>query len=442
VIENLPKIRRNLALAVIAALVIWFSWTVRTVLNPVVLGYIFASTLHPGVQRLEKRGWSRRAAVNLIFASFSVVLLSVCLGLYVQGRMMARDVFETNVDLPGSIEKSFDNFVEDHKSMFSMLLPEEERLLEGGSGATTATGGDASVSSSDPSDPSDSSPASAAPVAGQEGSDPHYLNDLLRTGWQALSGEQAGAGKMALRGAGSAWKLVHDWFGSVLGFLSLILLLPIYTWFLLFQLETIRAFFRRYLPVHERERVSHVAGEIGEVLASFFRGRLLICVLKGAVLTIGLWIVGVPYAFLLGMGSGFLSLVPFVGSLLGFLVAFSMGLLPADSEFLGTLIRTGIVFGLGEMIEGYVLVPKILGNSLGLHPVVVMVSVFAGGAALGMFGLLIAIPLTASLVIVTRELVLPALAQFADEDGEDLANDDGNAATPGDGVTEGPSASS
>ncbi len=98
------------------------------------------------------------------------------------------------------------------------------------------------------------------------------------------------------------------------------------------------------------------------------------------------------------------------------------------------------MFGLGEVIEGYVLVPKILGNSLGLHPVVVMVSVFAGGAALGMFGLLIAIPLTASLVIVTRELVLPALAQFADEDGEDLASDEGNAVTPGDGVTEGPSA--
>jgi predicted PurR-regulated permease PerM len=139
------------------------------------------------------------------------------------------------------------------------------------------------------------------------------------------------------------------------------------------------------------------------------------------------------------MGSGFLSLVPFVGSFLGFLVAFSMGLLPADSEFLGTLIRTGVVFGLGEMVEGYVLVPKILGNSLGLHPVVVMVSVFAGGAALGMFGLLIAIPLTASLVIVTRELVLPALAQFADEDGDDLPRD-AVVASPGDGAEKNPPA--
>jgi predicted PurR-regulated permease PerM len=115
------------------------------------------------------------------------------------------------------------------------------------------------------------------------------------------------------------------------------------------------------------------------------------------------------------MGGGFLSLVPFVGPLLGFGAAFLIGLV--DHEILSALLRTGLVFGLAEVVEGYVLVPKVLGDSLGLHPVVVLVSVMVGGAALGMFGLLLALPLTAAIVIIARELVLPALKDWAENRG-------------------------
>jgi predicted PurR-regulated permease PerM len=77
--------------------------------------------------------------------------------------------------------------------------------------------------------------------------------------------------------------------------------------------------------------------------------------------------------------------------------------------------RTALVFGLAESFEGYYLTPKILGESLGLHPVVVLVSIFAGGAAFGMFGILLALPVTAALVILFRVFVMPALARMADE---------------------------
>jgi predicted PurR-regulated permease PerM len=98
----------------------------------------------------------------------------------------------------------------------------------------------------------------------------------------------------------------------------------------------------------------------------------------------------------------------------GFLGASLIGIV--EHGVLGSLVRTGIVFGLGELLEGYVLIPKVLGDSLGLHPLVVLFAILAGGAALGMFGILIALPLTASLVILAREFLLPALQQFADED--------------------------
>ena len=234
--------------------------------------------------------------------------------------------------------------------------------------------------------------------------------------WRQLSGEQqAKAGKVAVSGAGEALQLLQIWFGSLLAVVTVLVLLPIYTYFLLFELERIHRFVRRYLPIRERERLTRIGHQVGEVLSNFFRGRLLVCFLKGALLSFGLVIVGVPYALLLGMISGFLALVPFVGPFLGFVLTILVGLIDPGVGFLSLLLRTGLVFGVGEVVEGYVLVPKILGDSLGLHPVVVLVSVFVGGAALGMFGFLIALPLTAAAVILVREFVLPALADFADE---------------------------
>jgi predicted PurR-regulated permease PerM len=187
----------------------------------------------------------------------------------------------------------------------------------------------------------------------------------------------------------------------------------------LFELGRVHGFVRRYVPRRERARVTRVGAQIGEVIATFFRGRLLVCLLKGAVLVVGLALAGFDYALLLGLAGGFLSLVPFVGPMLTGVVAFLIGL--GDHGFVYTLVATVAVFTVAELVEGYVLIPKILGDSLGLHPVVILVSVFAGGAALGMFGFLIAIPLTATLVILAREFVLPVLAQLADDDWEDPA---------------------
>jgi predicted PurR-regulated permease PerM len=157
-----------------------------------------------------------------------------------------------------------------------------------------------------------------------------------------------------------------------------------------------------------------IGGQIGEVLANFFRGRLLVCVAKGTFLTVGLYACGVDYALLLGMGTGFLSLVPFVGSAIGFVMALLVGML--EHSVVESLLRVGIVFALAELFENYVLIPKILGNSLGLHPIIVIFSLMAGAASLGMFGLLVALPLTATLVILGREFLLPTLAELADKD--------------------------
>jgi len=155
--------------------------------------------------------------------------------------------------------------------------------------------------------------------------------------------------------------------------------------------------------------------QIGEVLANFFRGRLLVCLVKGVFLTIGLFVVGVDYALLIGMGTGFLTLIPFIGSAVGLALALLVAMI--EHSVVSSLVRVGIVFTLREALENYVLLPKILGDSLGLHTIVVLFSLMAGAASMGMFGLIIALPLTATIVILGREFVLPVLAQLADDDG-------------------------
>jgi predicted PurR-regulated permease PerM len=411
-LERLTPVRRNFVLAVLGLLLVWFGWTIRSVLNPLILGYLLAYTVHPMVVKLESKGWKRRRAVNLIYVTGFVVISLVILGVAAQMNSLIRSRDAENKSLIRNATDRLDVFTRDHAEWFTFLTPEEEPAAE----ATSTAPGDLPVTSEQVVPPAGDLPEGevAGDVVPAEEEGLGFFA-LMRTLWERIGEEDSGGREVAVRNAGSAWSLARRFFGSIVALFGLIVLLPIYSYFLLFELGRIHGFVRRYLPIRERERFSRIGRQVGEVLANFFRGRLLVCLLKGGFITLGLFVTGVDYALLIGMASGFLSLIPFIGPAFGFLFAASVALLDPAYGVVGALIRTGVVFAIAEALEGYVLIPKILGDSLGLHPVVVLVSVFAGGAALGMFGFLIALPLTAALVILVRELVLPALAAFADE---------------------------
>jgi len=413
VLDRLPRTKRNWGLAIIGALCLWLCWRVREVLNPLLLGYLLAFIVHPAVLRLQRRGWSRRRSVNLIFMGAGLAGAALTLALVVQGANLMRRLADTPIlDQMG---KTGDDVAQAIRSW----LPDDDPEPDGAApepvtqdpAPTAEADGTPAGSGEGPAD--DLAGIASAVVAHQDAS----LLQVMRDLWAQLSEEQAaGASNFALRRAGGLWSSLRHWFGSLFGFGILFVLLPVYTYFLLFELGRIHGFVARYIPVRERSRVKRIGRQIGEVIASFFRGRLIVCFLKGLVLTLGLALVGVDYALLLGMGSGFLSLIPFVGPLGGFLLAFVLAMAAPGASLLPVAGRIAAVFVVAEIFEGYYLVPKILGETLGLHPVVVLVSIFAGGAMLGMFGFLIALPLTAAVVILVRELVLPALADFADED--------------------------
>ncbi|TAJ23355.1 MAG: AI-2E family transporter [Planctomycetota bacterium] len=372
-LERLSPTRRNLALLVLFALVLWFAWTIRAVLNPLLLGYLCAYILHPLVVRLEARGFKRRTAVNLIFLVGFLGCGLLALGLWTQGRSLARDVLQ-NATLADQLKGQF----ESAKTAIDAWLGKISPTLALPDWPTVK----------------------------------HWFDDLVRNFGQdkEQAAKVSGAG---LAAAGSAGTWLIAFFGDVLAFLLLLLLVPIYAYFLLFELKRVNAFVARYLPRSEKVRILRIGDQIGQMLASFFRGRLLVCLIKGVFLALGMWMCGLPYALLFGLGSGFLGLVPFVGAFAGFVGALLVSTI--DGGLVPALWKCGLVFGLAEILEGYVLLPKILGDSLGLHPIIVLFALMAGGVAFGFFGVLIALPLTASVVILVRELVLPALSRMAEE---------------------------
>ena len=379
-LERWPRLWRNLALTLIGVLVLWFAWRVRAALNPLLIGWLFAYMLHPLVLALERRGWSRKLAVNVIFVGFLVSVVLMVGAVFLQGRSLWQDVSRENGAL-SRIEESVTEAITDL----------EARLVEWGV-----------IETPPPVDGEAEEPRAAATL--------RQLFEALRQ-WMSGDGAQEQRGQ-AVAAAGGFLVVARKIGVSVLTFFGYLILVPIYTWFLLFELERIASFIRGYIPVSQRERFSSIGSQITEMLGNFLRGRLLVCLLKGLGLAVLLFIARVPYALVLGLMTGFLSLIPFVGSLIGYAMAFLLGLLEFSPLSAG--IRVAIVASLGEVLENYVFIPKILGDSLGLHPVVVLVCVMIGGVALGFFGFLLALPLAATVIILARELVLPALRDLAE----------------------------
>jgi predicted PurR-regulated permease PerM len=377
-LERLPRARRNLVLFVLGVLAAWFAWIVRTVLNPLLCGYLLAYILLPLVARVERRGHSRRAAVNLIFMTGFVLALLVFVGVAWQLRAFAIDVYANAKDAataaPGEglpLSTTLQNRLDEFTGTLNGWGLEVERWT----------------------------------VPDLEG-----LRELARR-LLAEYGEQAG--RAGLTFAGHSLAFLARLLGGIVSVLALLFLVPLYTYYFLFVIADLHNSVQRYFPRRERARIARVFERIGEVISSFFRGRLAVAFGKGLFLAIGLSLLGMPYGFLFGILSGALSIIPFIGALAGFVLALAVGIL--DHGVIGSAWRAALVFGAGELFEGYVLVPRILGDRLGLHPLVVFFALLSGGAALGMLGLLIALPLTATLVILFQEFVAPALRQFADE---------------------------
>lgn len=188
--------------------------------------------------------------------------------------------------------------------------------------------------------------------------------------------------------------------GALMTAVISLFLIPILTFYILRDWDSIMAHFGALIPDSQRPTVVSLAKETDEMLGAFLRGQLLVMLSLSVIYSIGLSIVGVKYAIAIGVVSGLVSFVPYLGLVFGMVLAGLTVALEPNPVWL--LVGVVVVFTVAQMIEGTFLTPKLVGDRIGLHPVIVIFAVAAGGQLFGFFGILLALPAAAALSVLVR----------------------------------------
>ncbi len=338
-------------IAAIALLLLALCYLLWPVLSMLLAAATFAYLLDPVVDRFEVRGRSREFGIAVIFLLTLAVLL--LLGLVVVP-LVARQLSELSSNL-----NSYILDLATHLEPFRLWF--EERLQV-------------------------TIPLNVVEL-GQE--IPNYIKQLSPKAQETIQGFVRQALSSSI--------------GLVLTVINL-LLLPIFTFYLLRDWDRMMARLSQLLPPRYSQRTMTVLAEIDRRMSSFVRGQITVCLLLGLLYSLGLWLFsGIDLPFVVGMLSGMLFIVPYLGTVLGVVLASVLALLKFGPDF-HMLVVWG-VFGVVQLIEGTLLTPLIVGDKVGLHPLVVMVALIVGGNLLGIWGMLLAIPITAALSVLLGTLL-------------------------------------
>lgn len=196
-------------------------------------------------------------------------------------------------------------------------------------------------------------------------------------------------------------KLSRSGVGVIMWMTNLVLI-PVVSFYLLRDWDRLVAWIDAMLPRSIEPTVAHLARESDKVLGAFVRGQLLVMLALGVFYGAGLSVVGLSVGPLIGMVAGLLSFVPYLGFIIGFCAAV-IAVLVQYGDWPHLLLVCG-VFVVGQLLEGYVLVPKLVGDKIGLHPVAVIFAVLAGGYLAGFLGVLLALPAASVILVLLRYL--------------------------------------
>ena len=393
--------------------VLWLGHALSSITIPLLVSLLLAYLVEPLVEGLGQRGVSRSRAAAWFVGLFGVLvvgLLALVLPLIVgqtlrlvddvESGEMQRRVLRVESILPEKAAPPLQRL--------ALLLPGEaeidtESILEG------------ELESTDPN--ADSLEMQIQRIVQQE---------------LASQSDDAVLQQEGLRAAGAALTSAWTVLLAIVDAGFLLFLIPFYFYFLVLWYPEVVRFGAQLVPRDNRDATFSLLQEMDDVVSGFVRGRLLVSFLMGLMFSVGWWLVGVPYAFVLGMATGILSTVPFVGGI-GAPIAIGLAVLARlelpeleRAAWWMPVVLPAAVFGLVSAIEGWVLLPLIAGRATRLDPVTIVVAVLAGGALLGVYGMLLAIPLAACLKILVIRIVLPRLRAWTRGDAADpLPIDDG-----------------
>ncbi|KUJ76933.1 hypothetical protein AVO45_10615 [Ruegeria marisrubri] len=189
--------------------------------------------------------------------------------------------------------------------------------------------------------------------------------------------------------------------GSAINVVVLLVIVPVVTVYLLLDWDRMIARIDQLLPLDHAPVIRQLAKEIDEVLASFVRGMGTVCVILGTFYAVALMAVGLNFGLIVGVIAGLVTFIPYLGALIGGTLAIGLALF----QFWGDWTSIGLVaaiFATGQVVEGNLLTPKLVGDSVGLHPVWLLLALSVFGALFGFVGMLIAVPVAAALGVLAR----------------------------------------
>ena len=316
-------------------------WLLQDILLPFIAGFVLAYFLDPVADRLEKLGLPRILATLLIL---SVAVAVVVVAVLIVVPVLADQALKLAQDLPELAKALIARFEE--------LTPQSVKdMLARAGGSSSGSLGD---------------------VVGKA------------TGWVASFLQSVWSGGMAL-----------------VNVVSLLVVTPIVAFYLLADWDHLVAKVDSWLPRDHVEEVRAIARDINTTMAGFIRGQGTVCLLLGVFYAVGLSLAGLKFGLAIGMGAGLLSFIPYVGAIVGGVLAIGVGLVQFWPDYSSVLIIIGI-FVAGQFLEGNFLSPKLVGGSIGLHPVWLMFALFAFSYLFGFVGLLLAVPLAAAMGVLVR----------------------------------------
>jgi predicted PurR-regulated permease PerM len=235
-----------------------------------------------------------------------------------------------------------------------------------------------------------------------------YGGEWRASGW-TISTEQIQKSVGDFVGQGAQWLLnflrsLVSGGAAIFSFLSFLVITPVVAFYMLVDWNKMVTTIDGWLPLQHRDALRAIATEINHALAGFIRGQSLVCLFLGLWYGLGLTLIGLDFGFLIGVIAGVLSFIPYVGSLTALVLSIGVSLVqgwPSLTLFLETLA----VVLVGQFLEGNVISPKLVGGSIGLHPVWLMFALFAFGELFGFTGLLLAVPAAAALGVLARHLI-------------------------------------
>jgi len=188
---------------------------------------------------------------------------------------------------------------------------------------------------------------------------------------------------------------------TILDIVIFIVVAPVVAFYMLLDWDRMIAVIDGWLPRDHLPVLRGLAHDVDAVLAGFVRGQFMVCAILGAFYAVALMLVGLQFGLIVGLIAGLLTFIPYVGSIIGGVLAIGLALF----QFWGTpewIAAVALIFVVGQVVEGNVLTPKLVGSSVGLHPVWLMFALSAFGSLMGLTGMLVAVPVAASLGVFFR----------------------------------------